>query len=93
MAKFTLAGRVFNLTREDFERAVGNVEPAPIRKYAIRIRGHRFPPKQVVSAATGVELSGYQTMEALRVLRAHGFYPDEAGVTSTTSVRAQRFRR
>src|SRR5262245_35841818 len=75
MATFRLAGRSFDLDREDFERAVRGVEPGPISKYAVPLGGLRYPPKQVVALATRAGAAEFQTQEALRVLRLVGILP------------------
>lgn len=69
MAKFVLGGESFDLEKEDFISAVAGVPPSPIRKYAIRAHGKKYPIKQVVSRATKLEVARFTAHDAYRVLR------------------------
>jgi hypothetical protein len=70
---FTLAGESFDLDREQIESAVADVLPEPIHEHYVVVGGRRFPPKQVVSRATGLDRADFTTHHARRVLKRLGF--------------------
>jgi len=73
---FTLGGERVTLTPGQLVRAARKIEPEPVRLHGVVIEGRLFPPKQVVSAATGVDRLNFPTHEAIRVLRTLGFTPE-----------------
>jgi len=73
---FTIGGKDVTLTREAVERAVWNVQPGPIKKYSVKMRGVRYPIKQVVSLASGLPTAVFIATDAHRILRRLGFEVD-----------------
>jgi hypothetical protein len=73
---FTIRGRTFNISREDIERILENLDPEPLRgraKYYIEYKGKRYPIKQIISAVTGLPRVAFTAMHAYRILTALGF--------------------
>jgi hypothetical protein len=73
---FTIRGRTFNVSREDIERILENLDPEPLRghaKYYIEYKGKMYPIKQVISAVTGLPRVAFTAMHAYRILTALGF--------------------
>ena len=76
MVVFTIRGRTFNISREDIERILENLDPEPLRgraKYYIEYKGKMYPIKQVISAVTGLPRVAFTAMHAYRILTALGF--------------------
>lgn len=86
MSKFVLGGEPFDLEKEDVLKSMKNVVPGPIRKYAIRIHGHKYPVKQCVALAVTeklrktksdneftFEVAQFTAHDAYRVLKKLGF--------------------
>lgn len=76
MVVFTIRGRTFNISREDIERILENLDPEPLRgraKYYIEYKGKRYPIKQIISAVTGLPRVAFTAMHAYRILTALGF--------------------
>jgi len=76
VVKFTIRGKVYNITREDVINAVKDVEPEPIigkRKYYVEINGRQYPIKQVISLVTGLPRIAFTAMDAYRILTKLGF--------------------
>jgi len=73
---FTIRGKVFDISREDVERVLNNLDPEPFRgraKYYIEYRGKKYPIKQVISAVTGLPRIAFTAMHAYRILTTLGF--------------------
>ena len=68
-----VAGQEYELQRAQVERAMSDVEPEPIREHYVVVSGRRFPPKQVLAVATGLDRSDFTTHQARSVLRRLGF--------------------
>jgi len=66
----------FELTKEDFERAVKGVPPARVQKYSVTIRGVRYPTRQVVALGTGCPSIEFTSAAAYRILQKFGFVID-----------------
>jgi hypothetical protein len=73
MRTVTVAGQQFELTRPAVERAVGRSLPEPIRDHFVVVSGRRWPPKQVLALATGLDRADFTTHQARRVLTRLGF--------------------
>jgi hypothetical protein len=73
MALFTISGQQFELERGDVERCVLDVLPDPVHEHYVVVLGRRFPPKQVISCATGLDRADFTTHQARRVLKRLGF--------------------
>ncbi len=79
-----IAGQVFRLRSSDVRRALLHVDPEPIASHFVVIGKRRFPPKQVISAVTGLDRADFTTHQARRTLMRLGF---AAGRRPTGSVR------
>jgi hypothetical protein len=79
MAMFTVAGERFELEPGSIERVVENVLPDPVHEHYVVIGGRRFPPKQVLSAVTGLDRADFTTHQARRILKRLGFTAARAG--------------
>lgn len=69
----TVAGRQFELTPAAVEAAVHDVLPDPLRRHYVVVAGRRYPPKQVLELATGVDRADFTTHQARRILQRLGF--------------------
>ena len=79
MAAFTIAGQRFDLDRSRVEEVAGDVLPEPVREHYVVVLGRRFPPKQVISRATGLDRADFTTHQARRILKRLGFVAARAG--------------
>ncbi|MGH9187631.1 MAG: hypothetical protein ACRD0U_17750 [Acidimicrobiales bacterium] len=68
-----VAGHDFDLDHEAVENAVTGVDPEPIHEHYAVIAGRRYPPKQVLAAATGLDRADFTTHQARAILRRLGF--------------------
>lgn len=68
-----IAGQPFSLRKADVVRALGNVEPEPIASHFVVVGGRRYPPKQAISAVTGLDRADFTTHQARRTLMRLGF--------------------
>jgi hypothetical protein len=66
------------------EQSVRHAEPRAIDKHYVVVNRRKYPPKQVVSAATGKPVVSFTTMEANRVLKKLGF---ELGMSTESQPR------
>src|SRR6266571_5801325 len=78
MGQFTIAGREFRLEPDLVEEAVDDVLPDPVHEHYVVVRGRRYPPKQVISRATGLDRADFTTHQARRILRRLGFVAGRA---------------
>ena len=62
-----------------------SVEPEPISSHFVVVDSRRFPPKQVVSAVTGLDRADFTTHQARRTLLRLGFVAGrrEAGASAS----------
>jgi hypothetical protein len=81
----TIAGRPFTLRAHDVARAMRSVEPEPISSHYVVVNSRRFPPKQVLSAVTGLDRADFTTHQARRTLLRLGFAAGrrDAGVAAS----------
>jgi hypothetical protein len=70
--RLRVAGHTFALDQRRVCRALDNVEPRPIRDHFVEVRGRRFPVKQALAAATGLDLSDFTSRHARSALRRLG---------------------
>jgi hypothetical protein len=70
---FRMSGREFRLTKSRVEAAMDDVPPEPIVSHFVVVKGRRYPPRQVLSAATGVGSKSIRSVVAERRLRQLGF--------------------
>lgn len=73
MTTARVAGKDFDLTADEIEKAVIGVEPEPIQEHFAVVAGRRYPPKQVLAIATGLDRADFTTHQARSVLRRIGF--------------------
>jgi len=73
MARFTISGRQYELDQAGVEHCLLNLLPDPIHEHYVVVRGRRFPPKQVLSCATGLDRADFTTHQARRILKRLGF--------------------
>jgi hypothetical protein len=69
MAQFTIGGMKFELTREDVEAKLRRVTPEPVRELFVEVSGNRFPIKQALSEAAGLQRGMFTSHDAMRVFR------------------------
>lgn len=68
-----IAGRTFPLTGGGIIDRCRDANPEPIRDHFVVVDGRRFPPKQVIALATGVDRNDFTTNQARSILRRLGF--------------------
>jgi hypothetical protein len=68
-----ISGQRFDLDPRRIVRAVSRVLPEPVRDHYVVIEGRRYPPKQVIALATGLDRADFTTHQARRILRGLGF--------------------
>lgn len=73
MTTARVAGQDFDLAADEIERAVTGVDPEPIQEHFAVVAGRRYPPKQVLAIATGLDRADFTTHQARSVLRRIGF--------------------
>ena len=76
---FTLRGRTFEKSSEDFAKAIKGLEPGRIQKYSTLINGKRYPIRQVLAAVTKLPPIAITSQDAYRVLEKFGFSVDTEG--------------
>jgi hypothetical protein len=76
---FTVARAAFELDPRQVEEAVEGVLPDPIQEHYVVVRGHRYPPKQVLSCVTGLDRADFTTHQARRILKRLGFVAARVG--------------
>lgn len=83
-----IAGQPFLLRSRDVVRAVRKLDPEPIASHFVVVGTRRFPPKQVISAVTGLDRADFTTHQARRTLIRLGFPAGRRGVGALTSAAA-----
>jgi hypothetical protein len=73
MARFQVAHQVVELDRDTVESALARVLPEPIQEHYVVVRGRRYPPKQVITCATGLDRADFNTHQARKILVRLGF--------------------
>jgi hypothetical protein len=73
MPHFTISAQDFELDREAVEKVVDGVLPDPVQEHYVVVRGRRYPPKQVIQCATGLDRADFTTHQARRILKRLGF--------------------
>ena len=76
---FTVAGKRVTLAREQVIRSAKGVAPDTIRTHAVVVGGVRYPVKQVVAVATGMDPLDFNTNQARVWLRRLGFVVERVG--------------
>ncbi|WP_130439078.1 hypothetical protein [Kribbella rubisoli] len=77
--RFTLDGLQFELTAEQVRARLASCEPAEIRQHWVEVDGRRWPVKQALAIATGVDRSRFVSTTARRHLGRLGFATSEDG--------------
>jgi len=73
MPRFTIARTRFELAADGVERIARDLLPDPVRVHYVVVAGRRFPPKQLIAAATGLDRADFTTHQARRILTRLGF--------------------
>jgi hypothetical protein len=81
-----IAGKSFLLHGGDVRRALRQVEPEPIASHFVVVDERRFPPKQVISAVTGLDRADFTTHQARRTLMRLGFAAGRRGAHASAGV-------
>lgn len=69
----TIARQAFTLDPVEVAERLRAVLPDPIDDHFAVVGGRRFPPKQVLAVATGLDRADFNTHQARRVLSRLGF--------------------
>jgi len=83
-----ISGQQFDLDPRRIVRAVSRALPEPVRDHYVVIEGRRYPPKQVIALATGLDRADFTTHQARRILRRLGFTAARRGTQPTPSAGA-----
>jgi hypothetical protein len=80
MSQFTVGGVQFVLSREDVEKKLQSIVPEPVRELFVEVNGDRFPIKQALAEAAGLQRGMFTSHDAMRVFRKLNIPigPDEA---------------
>lgn len=68
-----IAQQEFALDADEIARQLRDVMPDPLGDHYVVVAGRRFPPKQVISLATGLDRADFNTHQARRILSRLGF--------------------
>lgn len=79
--QFTTSGKRMTLTRDQVIRSVKGRTPSSVRTHAVVVEGKRFPVKDVVAVATGLDPLDFNTNQARRWLQQLGFEVERIGGT------------
>lgn len=85
MTTSRVAGQDFDLSAELVEKAVSRLDPEPIHEHYVAVAGRRFPVKQVLAAATGLDRADFTSHQARSVLRRLGLPVYRLGASTTSS--------
>jgi hypothetical protein len=75
--KFTVAGANVDLEPDSVVARLAGRDPEAIATHWVNIAGTRWPPKQVLEAATGISRSHFVSHRAISILRTMGFETSE----------------
>src|SRR2546421_6421616 len=73
MTQFQVAHHLVDFDRQVIEAALERVLPEPIQEHYVVVAGRRYPPKQVITCATGLDRADFTTHQARRILLRLGF--------------------
>lgn len=85
MPRFRIASETYDLEPETVEAGVSGVLPEPIHQHYVVIAGRRYPPKQALTCATGLDRADFTTHQARRILKRLGFTAARRGAAATES--------
>ena len=71
-ATIRFKGEEHRVTRDDIVRVTRSVTPEKITTYYVEVEGKKFPPKQLLRAATGTR-SSFNSANARSLLTKLGF--------------------
>lgn len=71
--RFTIKGKVFDISREQVVKTVKGKQPKQIKKYYVEIEGIRWPIKQTIELVTGLHPIDFTSMYANDILSRLGF--------------------
>lgn len=83
MLTFTVNRRPYRLDPSRVRRSLSGLLPDPVREHYVVIDGRRWPPKQVLSAVTGLDRADFTTHQARRILLRLGFPAARRGSKAT----------
>lgn len=83
MPSFKISGEEFELDQSRIAACVKTLLPDPVQEHYVVVDGRRFPPKQVISCATGLDRADFTTHQARRVLKRLGFIAARVGEAAT----------
>jgi hypothetical protein len=80
MARFTIGGIQFDLTKEDVEAKLQGIVPEPVREIFVLVNEDRFPIKQALSETASLQRGMFTSHDAMRIFRKLNIPigPDEA---------------
>jgi hypothetical protein len=70
---FIINGKPIALSRAGVSKAMRGVAAEPVKKHAVVVDGTRYPVKQVLGLATGLDRLDFTSATARRVLTKLGF--------------------
>ena len=73
---FTLRGKTFEKSAEDFLKVTKTLEPGRIQKYSTVLHGKKYPIRQVLAAVTKLQAIAITSQDAYRILEKFGFTVD-----------------
>jgi hypothetical protein len=68
-----IAKREYGLNADEIQRLLRDVMPEPLDELFVVVGGRRYPPKQVIGLATGLDRADFNTHQARRILSRLGF--------------------
>jgi hypothetical protein len=71
--RFTHKGEEFQLTKDDFVKALKGVQPGRIQKYSVEVNGIDYPIRQVVALTMRRPTIEFTSHDAYRILQKYGF--------------------
>lgn len=77
--QFTLTGQSFELTAEIVRQKLAGRVPESIQEYWVEVDGVRWPVKQVMAVATGLDRRRFQSQNSRRLLQRIGFSVGQGG--------------
>ena len=90
--QFTLAGQSFELTADIVRRKLAGRVPESIQEYWVEVDGVRWPVKQVMALATGLDRRRFQSQNSRRLLERIGFSVGQGGSVISVSPGSARPR-
>lgn len=76
--QLVLRGETFDITVQQVLQATDAVHPESLVRYAVKLHGRWYPPKQVLSLVTGLPVAAFTTQDAYRAMQRLGLTVVEA---------------